>query len=154
RQAQDDRRTAERPLGHGSDSLHDPTLSEIVVHDEYAVGLQNPLDVGEGLPGKEIAFETNIRVTTMKDKRVYQSVDDKIVFVVGRAQKMPAVVQVRNYTGILVGMVRMKMTPDVLDCRIDLDRVNLARSKPQCMGEDVVKRRAAAVLLQQVNQGI
>ena len=58
----------------------------------------------------------------------------------------------------------MIMATDVLDDRIDLDSIDLACFKPQCMSEiisrsgtdnqHVVKRGAAAVLLQQMYQGI
>jgi hypothetical protein len=67
-------------------------LSEIIVHNEYAVGLEHPLDVGESLLGEKIAFETNIRITTVQDKGIDEGIDHNIVFAVGCAQKMPTVV--------------------------------------------------------------
>ena len=64
----------------------------MIVHDEYTVGLEHPFDVAESLSGKEVALETNICITTMKEKGVHEGVDYKVILVIGRAQKMPTIV--------------------------------------------------------------
>jgi hypothetical protein len=65
----------------------------------------------------------------MQDKGVHEGIDYKIILAVGRAQKMPAVVQVGYYPSILVRMVWMIMATDILDDRIDLDGIDLAPNR-------------------------
>jgi len=59
----------------------------------------------------------------MQDQGVHEGIDYKIILAVGRAQKMPAIVQMGNYPRVLVRMVGMVMAANILDDRIDLDGI-------------------------------
>ena len=141
RQAQDERATAEVVSAIAAiRSTIRPYQKSLYIR-KIPSGL-SPHDIGESLLGEQITFEPEIRVSAMQDERVDKGIDHKIEFTVSRAQKMPAVVQVRDNPSILIRMVGMIIAPDVLNHRIDLDGNDLARSKPQGMSEIISRSRA------------
>jgi hypothetical protein len=97
----------------------------------------------------------------VQNQRVDQGVHDEVVFPIGGAQEVPPIVQVPHDARILVGVIGMKVDADVLDCRVDLDRIDAIGSEVRRVrdvvagaGADdqhVLERRAPAVLLQQID---
>ena len=164
RQRQHERLTAEHLGGHRGDALHNPALAIEVVHHEDAVRLQHAADILKGLLGEQIALQADIGVARVQDQRVDQRIDDEVVFLFGRAQEVPSVIKVGHDTRVRIGLVRMMMDADVLDDRIDLHRVDALHAVAQRVRQivagagadhhDIVKRRAAAALLQEVDQRI
>ena len=98
----------------------------------------------------------------MQDQRIDERVDDEIVFLIGRAQEMASVIEMRHDARIAVRMIGMVVAADVLDDGVDLDRIDVLGAEFQRVGEIVARPRAddehvlkglaAAVLLQQMNQ--
>src|SRR5258708_145678 len=100
----------------------------------------------------------------MQDQRVDEGIRDQVVFSVGGTQKVAAVVEIADHSVVLVWMVRVKTNADVLYDRVDLNSIDSfhAISKRVCQVvapastdyHDVLKRRCAALSLEQMNQGI
>src|SRR5262249_26228006 len=133
----------------------------VVVHNEHAVRLEHSTYFRECLFGEKKALETDIGVATVQDQRVHAAVHDQVIFAVGGAQEMPAVVKVTDDSLVLVRVVGVGADADVLDHGVDLDRVDAFPAKAQRVSDvvaragadnqDISKRRTAAVLLQQMN---
>ena len=84
-----------------------------------------PLDVFDRLTSEEITFQTNIAVAAVQHERIYQSVDDEIIFSLGRPQKISAIVKMNFDARILVWMIGMILGAQPIDRGIDLDGVNV-----------------------------
>jgi hypothetical protein len=112
-------------LEHRRDAVHDPALAEEVIGDEPAAGLQDATHVLEGFLGKEKAFQPDAADTAVQDQRVDEGVDDQIVFLVGLAKEVPAVVQVQVDARVLVGAGRVMSHADPRDHGVDFDRVDM-----------------------------
>src|SRR5207237_4676982 len=64
-----------------------PTLAKIVVDDKVSFRFQMTLDVFESLSGEEITLQTNVAVAAVQHERIYQSVNDQIIFSLVRTEK-------------------------------------------------------------------
>ena len=141
-----------------------PALSKIVVDYEGAVRLEVALDVFERLTSEQKTLEANIAVAAMQHERVDQRIDNQIVLPIARTQKVAAVVQVNLNALVLVRMVRMVLSSQAIDGRIDLDCVNML-SAPLQGPTDIITRtsaddqyirkgRTACISIQQMGQCI
>ena len=83
------------------------------------------LDVFERLTSEEITFQTNIAVAAVQHERIYQSVDDEIIFSLGGPQKISAIVEMNFDARILVWMIGMILRAQSIDRGIDFDGVNM-----------------------------
>ena len=83
------------------------------------------LDVFERLASEEITFQTNIAVAAVQYERIYQSVNDQIIFSLGRPQKISAIVKMNLDARILVWMIGMILRTQPIDRGIDLHGVNV-----------------------------
>src|SRR6516162_2782988 len=100
----------------------------------------------------------------MKDERVDKRVYDQVVFAVGCAEEMSAIIEVPNHPAVLIRLVGMVADADVLDNRVDFNGINLFNAKTQGMryvvtrscanNQSVPKRWGAAMLLKQMDERV
>src|SRR5207247_11377808 len=89
------------------------------------------LDVFERLTSEEITFQTNIAVAAVQHERIYQSVDDEIIFSLGRPQKISAIVEMNFDARILVWMIGMILRAQSIDSGIEFDGGNMVVGRLQ-----------------------
>ena len=78
----------------------------------------------------------------MENQRVDERILDKVVFVIGGAQVMPAVIKVSADPRVGIGSVGIFSDADALDNRIDLHRIDVANVVAQGMLDIVARSRA------------
>src|SRR5262249_8631712 len=148
-------------LGHSGNAFDDPALSEEVIRNENAIGLEHAPYVHKGLFSEKKTLETDVGIAAVQDHGIDAGVYDEVVFAVGGAEGMSAVVEVTNSLFVLLRAIGVVTNADILYHWIDLDRIEAAHAEVQCMGDvvarasaddqHILKRRAATVPLQQMN---
>src|SRR5437667_11284773 len=83
------------------------------------------LDVFESLAREEITFQPNVAVAAVQHQRIYQSVNDQIIFSLGRSQKIPPIVKMNFDARILVWMIGMILGAQSIDRGIDFNGVDV-----------------------------
>src|SRR5229473_3146261 len=77
------------------------------------------------LAGEQKTLETDIAVTAVQYQRVDQRIDNQIVLPVSRAEKVAAIIQMDLNPRILIRLVGMVLPPQAINCRVDLDGVDV-----------------------------
>ena len=85
-------------------------------------------DAVEGLGREQERLEAQVRGGADQGQRIRQGEDDEVVLLGGAPQEGAAVVDDPGHAGIVVRAVRMVANADLLDLRVDLDRVDVARA--------------------------
>ena len=143
RQVEDDRVLGpEGLLEHRVQAIDNPSLAEVVVHDEHPAGPETLADVGERLRREQIALEPDVAVAAVEHERIDERVDDQVVLLVRRPQVVPAIVQMHDHAGIRVGVVRMIAPTEPVNHRVDLDRIDARRAPLQGAADVVARPRA------------
>ena len=83
------------------------------------------------LAGEQKTLEADIAVTAVQYQRVDQRIDDQIVLPLRRAEKVASVIQMNFNPRILIRLVGMVLPPQAINCRVDLDSVDVLSSPLQ-----------------------
>jgi len=100
----------------------------VVVHREGPARLQVTAHLAHRLRREEVVLEPQARLPGEQRQRVREREEDQVVFAVGALDERAPVVHVRVDARVLVRMIRVVAPPEVLELRVDLDRVDPPRS--------------------------
>lgn len=100
----------------------------------------------------------------MQHERVDQRIDGEVILTVRLAHECAAVIQVDRYSLVIVGVIRMILPADLVDDRVDLNRVDMfgpmrqrtldviARAGPD--DQHILERPSPGVAIEQMRQDI
>ena len=100
----------------------------VVVHRECSAGLEQLLHAFHRLLGEEVVLEPQHALPCEERERVGQREDDQVVAVVCVLHVGAAIVDVFRHARVLPRMIRVVLTAEPLDLRVDLDCVDVLRA--------------------------
>ena len=120
----DARRRAVHVLQRGRVSVEQERLV-VVVHREGAARPEELAHRRHRLGGEEEVLEPQAALAGEQGERVGQGEQDQVVLTLLSLDKGPAVVDMDRHPGVLVRMARVVARAEVLDDRVDLDRIDV-----------------------------
>ncbi len=106
-------------------AIDQPLLAVVVVHGERAIGLQVGARLLHRLAREQVALEPKRGLAADERQRVGQREQDQVVLLVGPLEERPPVVDVDADARVVVGSLGVTLGADLLQPRIDLDRVDV-----------------------------
>ena len=85
-------------------------------------------NVFKRLAREQKTLESDVAVAAVLDQRVYQCVDDQIVFAITGSKEVAAIVKVNLNALVLVRMIRMERSSQTVDRGINFHGVNVFRA--------------------------
>ena len=110
--------------------------------DTTPSGLQVRSDLAQRLFGEQIALEPERRLPREHGERVRDGEQDEVVPSIGVVEEGTTILDVHGHPRVLVRMVRVEVTSQSIDQRVDLDGVHVRRPLGESDGDVVAAARA------------
>ena len=131
-------------------AIDQPPLAVVVVHGEGAIGLEVGARLLHRLAREEVALEPKGGLAADERQGVGEGEQDQVVLLVGPLKEGSPVVDVDADARVVVWVLRVTLGADLLEARVDLDRVHVpgalgqrdrhVRPRPGADDQDVLER--------------